>query len=341
MKNRRNAFPKILITIVIVISLVVLVYGYNKKVENDNRVSDSDSGIGKVENEEGNNKNGISLDNKNNGDDIVEYNGDQDTTEVSQTTVNYINPDGMTLETRINVPAGFTRVNSNPDSFLGFTRSLELKEDGSPVLLHNGQKKRNQTAQAAVFTLDVGEKDLQQCADSVVRVYSEYYWSIGEYEKIRFHLTNGFLMDYENWRNGRRIQVDGNDVYWVDSTTYDDSYENFRNYLTNVMIYAGTLSLDNESTIIELENVKAGDMLLIGGSPGHCVLVIDVAQNESGESCYLLGQGYMPAQEFHVLKNPKGQDCPWYFEEDLSGDIETPEYGFDESHIKRWNEGFD
>lgn len=197
MKNIRNAFPKILITIVIVISLVVLVHGHNRKVENDNWISDSDSGIGKVENEESNNKN--------NADNVVEYTRDQDTvvqdtTEASQTTVSYINPDGMTLETRINVPVGFSRIDANIGSFLEFTRSLELKKDGSPVLLHNGQEKRNQTAQAAVFTLDVGEKDLQQCADSIIRVYSEYYWSIGEYENIRFHLTNGFLMDYESWR---------------------------------------------------------------------------------------------------------------------------------------------
>lgn len=82
-------------------------------------------------------------------------------------------------------------------------------------------------------------------------------------------------------------------------------------------------------------------MLLIGGSPGHCVLVVDLAQDENGDTCYLLAQGYMPAQDFHVLKNPNKEDCPWYFKEDLSGNIRTPEYGFTESDIKRWNNGLE
>lgn len=256
-------------------------------------------------------------------------------------TTNYINPEGKTLETRINSPEGYKRINTDQGSFLDFTRNLELKKDGSPVLLYNGNLKGNQNAQVAVFTLDVGDGDLQQCADSVIRVYAEYYWSIGDYKSIRFHLTNGFLMDYESWRDGKRIKVDGNSVYWVDSANYDDSYENFRNYLTNVMIYAGTLSLDEESTTIEVNDLTAGDMILKGGSPGHCVLVVDVAQDENDKTCYLLAQGYMPAQEFHVLKNPNTEDCPWYFKEDLTGTIQTPEYSFDESNIQRWKDGFD
>ena len=253
---------------------------------------------------------------------------------------NYINKERMTLESRINTPTGYKRIETEPDSFLSFIRSLEPKEDGSPILLYNGNKKKNQKAQVAVFKFDVGERDLQQCADSIFRLYSEYYFAIGEYENIRFHLTNGFLLDYENWREGKRIKVEGNNVSWVNSSTYDDSYENFRKYLTNVMAYAGTLSMDQESSIIDVEDLKVGDILLKAGSPGHVVLVIDEAENEHGDSCHLLAQGYMPAQDFHVLKNPRRGDCPWYFKEDLTGEILTPEYGFDESHIKRWNRGF-
>lgn len=253
----------------------------------------------------------------------------------------YINSSGTTIETRIKPPQGYKRVEASPDTFLHFLRNLELKDHDSPVILYNGNEKSNQKAQAAVFGFDIGDKDLQQCADSIIRVYSEYYWSSGQYEKIKFHLTNGFLMDYENWRNGKRIKVDGNNVSWVDSAAYDDSYENFRNYLTSVMIYAGTQSLDNESTLIDLSELRQGDMLLIGGSPGHCVLVVDLVQDENGDTCYLLAQGYMPAQDFHVLKNPNKEDCPWYFKEDLSGNIRTPEYGFTESDIKRWNNGLE
>jgi vancomycin permeability regulator SanA len=251
----------------------------------------------------------------------------------------YINPPGSTLESRILPPEGYVRVKAEENRFVEFLRNQELKPHGSPVLLYNGSEKGNQTAQTAVFSMDVGNSDLQQCADSIIRLYGEYYWSIGAYDKIGFHLTNGFYMDYLNWRNGSRIQVDGNQVRWVKSKGYDDSYESFREYLKNVMVYAGTLSLEGECTDIEVDEIQVGDMLLRGGSPGHCVLIVDVAENEAGKRCYLLAQGYMPAQEFHILKNPSSEKCPWYYEEDFKETIRTPEYTFYEDNIKRWGEG--
>ena len=251
-----------------------------------------------------------------------------------------IQPEGNTLETRILVPEGFVRSSVSEDSLLAFLRKLELKADGSPVMLYNNSEKGNQSAQVAVFTFDVGENDLQQCADSIMRVYGEYYWSVGAYEDIGFHLTNGFFMDYLTWRDGKRIKVDGNTVSWVSSKAYDDSYECFRSYLKQVMVYAGTLSLNEESTTIEKEDIQAGDLIIKGGSPGHCVLIVDVAENQTGERCYLLAQGYMPAQDFHILNNPADPNNPWYYEEDLEYPIRTPEYSFGEDSIKRWGNGF-
>jgi vancomycin permeability regulator SanA len=251
----------------------------------------------------------------------------------------YIDIQGNTLESRILPPEGYMRMEAEDDSFVSFMRKQELKPPGSPVLLYNGSEKGNQNAQAAVFAMDVGNSDLQQCADSIIRIYSEYYWSIGAYDKIGFHLTNGFYMDYLNWRNGSRIQVNGNEVRWAKTKGYDDSYGCFREYLKNVMIYAGTLSLEEECTSISKHEIQVGDMLIRGGSPGHCILVIDVAENSEGERCYLLAQGYMPAQEFHVLKNPSSEECPWYREEDFQQSIRTPEYSFYEENIKRWKEG--
>ncbi len=44
-------------------------------------------------------------------------------------------------------------------------------------------------------------------------------------------------------------------------------------------------------------------MFIKGGSPGHCVMVADVAENRDGSRCFL-AQGYMPAQEFQIIKIP-------------------------------------
>lgn len=333
MKNNKKK-PTQIIHILIIGILVLIILVFIKKIMDDAiLIPDSPAPLNETEDE--------SEDPEELEENSEEPEENSEEAEETKTPVSYINPEGMTAQTRINTPEAYSRIEAASGSFLEFTRNLELKEDGSPVLLYDGNEKRNQTAQVAVYAFDIGSSDLQQCADSIMRVYSEYYWEKQAYENIEFHLTNGFLMDYINWRDGKRIQVEGNNVSWVNSASYDDSYENFRKYLTHVMIYAGTLSLDNESSSIEIEDLKAGDMIIKGGSPGHCVLIVDEAENEDGDSCYLLAQGYMPAQEFHILRNPKRGDCPWYFEEDLRGTIQTPEYPFDENEIKRWNNGFD
>lgn len=248
-----------------------------------------------------------------------------------------INPAGMTLETRILTPAGYTRVTKEMGSFQGYLRRYGMKADGSPVLLYDGSEKGNQSAHAAVFAMPVFDSDLQQCADSIMRIYAEYFWSMEDYRRIAFHLTNGFLMDYPSWRDGKRLSVNGNHTEWVKKAGYDESKDTFLSYLRCVMAYAGTLSLDEESTPVDIAAIQAGDMFLKGGSPGHCVMVADVAKDQAGNSCFLLAQGYMPAQEFHILKNPLHEDDPWYYTGELSYPLVTPEYVFKEGSLQRWS----
>ncbi|MBQ7359600.1 MAG: DUF4846 domain-containing protein [Lachnospiraceae bacterium] len=250
-------------------------------------------------------------------------------------TYNFINADGDTLATRIKTPEGYSRTEAEEGSLTEFLREYAVKPDGSPVILYDGDEKWNQDAHVAVFELPIEAKDLQQCADSVMRVYAEYFWATEQYDKIEFHFTNGFLASYNKWREGYRISVDGNDVSWKKSAEYDASYETFVKYLRMVFAYAGTLSMEQESEKIEVSEAYVGDVVLKGGSPGHVVLVVDVCENEQGERAFLLAQGYMPAQEFHVLKNPLHEKDPWYYEGEISGDIETPEYYFSEGSFKR------
>ncbi len=250
----------------------------------------------------------------------------------------YLLPEGTTLESRINPPEGYDRLPSKSGELTDYLRNMKLKEDGSPVLLYDGTEKGNQRSHAAVFDLDTGSRDLQQCADSVLRIYAEYYWSRGEYDKIAFHLTNGFLMEYPKWREGNRLVVDGNDVSWSKTKGYDDSYDTFRNYLTMVFAYAGTLSLAQECSPIAVEDIRTGDLFLQGGSPGHCVLIVDIAEDASGNRCFLLAQGYMPAQDFHVIINPLHEEDPWYYEAELTFPLRTPAWTFEEGSLVRWSD---
>lgn len=250
----------------------------------------------------------------------------------------FINPEGDSLDTRIMPPEGYTRVPSTTKEIAGFIRNLPLKDDGSQVLKYDGGPIQNQANHVAVFDIDLGERDLQQCADSAMRIYAEYYWSLEQYDDIAFHLTNGFFMDYNKWRKGYRIVVEGNDVSWSNSSSYNDSYESFRKYLEMVFAYAGTLSLTAESSPISLDKLLPGDLLLEGGSPGHCVMIIDMAYDENGNKCYLLAQGYMPAQDFHVLTNPLHPENPWYYAKEMDYPIRTPSWTFNEGSLMRWGE---
>lgn len=257
----------------------------------------------------------------------------------SQESGTILNPSGQTLDSRFQPPAGYSRIPKEMGSFQGYLRRYRMKEDRSPVLLYDGNEKRSQSAHMAVFTMPVFDTDLQQCADSVMRIYAEYFWAMGDYDRIKFHLTNGFLMDYPSWRSGKRLSVNGNHTSWVTKTGYDDSYECFLKYLKIVMSYAGTLSLDQECTPVEPASIQAGDMFIKGGSPGHCVMVADVAEDAAGNRCFLLAQGYMPAQEFQILKNPLHEDDPWYYSTELEYPLVTPEYVFEKGSLKRW-QGF-
>lgn len=250
----------------------------------------------------------------------------------------FVNPEGSSLDTRILVPEGFVRVPSSTEEITGFIRTLPLKNHDSQVFTYKGSPINNQDNHVAIFDITVGERDLQQCADSIMRIYGEYYWSLQKYDEIAFHLTNGFYMEYSKWRDGNRIVVDGNDVRWNLSSSYNDSYESFLKYMEMVFSYAGTLSLTAESTTISLEDLLPGDILLEGGNPGHCVMVIDMAYDEAGNRCFLLAQGYMPAQDFHILTNPLHPQDPWYYEAEMDYPIRTPSWTFDEGSIRRWSE---
>lgn len=246
-----------------------------------------------------------------------------------------LNPEGMTLAARITEPASFKRKAAKSGSLLDFLRNYPMKEDGSPVLLYDQTLKSSQEDHVAVFQLPIEQEDLQQCADSVMRVYAEYFWNTGQYERIAFHFTDGFYAEYTRWREGYRIQLDGNQTEWVKTAGYDDSYENFQKYLRIVFAYAGTLSMEAESEEIRLEQIQAGDIFLKGGSPGHVVMVADICKNAQGKKAFLLAQGYMPAQEFHVLKNPMHENDPWYYEEEIEYPFVTPEYTFGEGSLRR------
>jgi len=237
---------------------------------------------------------------------------------------------------RFEPPAGFSRRPALPGSFGAWLRGLPLKPGRPIVLLHDGRPKGNQQAHAAVLDIDVGRRDLQQCADAVMRLRAEYLRSAERDDEICFRFTSGTAARWTDWRDGLRPRVRGRVVTWGRTGPADGSYASFRRYLDVVFTYAGSSSLAKDlQTVRDPRQIEAGDVFVQGGFPGHAVIVVDVAGDASGRRAVLLAQSYMPAQDIHVLRNPLTPDDPWY---PIGGDtsLVTPEWTFPPGSLQRF-----
>jgi Domain of unknown function (4846) len=238
---------------------------------------------------------------------------------------------------RMGEPENFHRVAVDSGSFAEWLRMVPIKSGNPPVLLYDGSEKGRQDVHALVLDLDVGSKNLQQCADAIIRLRAEYLFSIQHFSDILFHFTSGDAARYKDWRAGMRCEVSGNTVTWKNKTTADASYQSFRNYLDLVFNYCGTASLTKELTpIASPRDIQAGDIFIQGGSPGHALMVMDVATDDAGNKIFLLAQSYMPAQEMHIIKNPNDEALSPWFRADFSWPLQTPEWTFDEGTLKRF-----
>ncbi|RSK34636.1 DUF4846 domain-containing protein [Hymenobacter metallilatus] len=258
-------------------------------------------------------------------------------TEYAWRLTNRYNP-RQTVGARFAPPAGYQRVAVQPRSFGNWLRNLPLLPPGTPVKLYNGQLKDRQDVHAAVLDIDVGPRDLQQCADAVIRLRAEYQFN-QDPNQVHFHLTSGDDVRFQNWYSGRGFRVVGNAVEAAPRPVEAPTHATFRRYLDQIFTYAGTLSLSKELEPRPLAQAQPGDVLIRGGSPGHAVLVLDVAvQPATGRRVALLAQSYMPAQQIHVLKNGWNTSGlgAWFLLDPGAAQVSTPEWTFRREELKRF-----
>lgn len=219
----------------------------------------------------------------------------------------------------IPTPPGFHRVPATTRDFVGFLRTLPLKKDRT-VYLYNGLPKHNQDAQYAVLDLPIGHEDLQQCADAVMRLRAEYLYANHDLEDIDFYTETGARLNFKQW-----------------AENHDAGRAAFDHYLDKVFAYCSTRTLEQALTPKNFSRLTGGDVLIHAGSPGHAMLVIDVAEDNQGHRIYLLAQGYMPAQDIHIVKDPTDPVLgPWYSAEKAGPVLETPEYTFTVNELRGW-----
>ena len=250
-------------------------------------------------------------------------------------------PEGHTIATRFAPPPGFTRITVQRGSFADYLRHLPLHSAGSAVRLYNGVLKARQDVHAAVVDLSVGTRDLQQCADAVMRLRAEHLYGCGRQDDIAFSFTNGFRAEWKRWRKGERIRVDSNRCSWTTGAPADSSHDQLLRFLEKVFTYAGSLSLDRDlrksgPPPSGPDDLQIGDVFIQGGSPGHAMIVVDAARSADGRIAVLLAQSYMPAQEVHLVRNLRHPELGAWFM--LEGDdrLYTPEWTFDWNNRLHW-----
>ena len=248
----------------------------------------------------------------------------------------HVIPEGSTIGTRYSTPEGFKRVEVEKDSFEEFLRNQKLKPYGEKVLYYDGREKPSRGVYDSVIDVDIGDRNLHQCADAIMLLRGEYLYSIGDYDDIKFNFVSGFKAEYNKWMEGYRIKVEGNDIRYYKATEPSNTYEDFRKFMDMVFAYSGTLSLEKEMDSIDIEDMKIGDVFIIGGSPGHAVIIVDMAMNDANEKIFIIAQSYMPAQQTQILINSNDENMsPWYSLKDKEK-LKTPEWTFELDALRRF-----
>lgn len=217
----------------------------------------------------------------------------------------------ISVSTRFRAPEGFRRVELPPDSFQSWLRGLPLRTDRTEVLAYDGRALVRPSA--AVILMDVGSRDLMQCADSLIRLHAEFLWGAGRAEEAGYKFTSGDLSRWSDWRDGERFVVSGRSVERKKGAARPDNHSSFRRWLDLVFTYAGTVSLARDTPVVaDDEELRPGDFFVDPGFPGHAVIVLDIAENDRGDRVALIGQGFMPAEEVHVVRSSVALDGVWF-----------------------------
>lgn len=213
-------------------------------------------------------------------------------------------------------PDGFERVPA--DAFGTWLQARELRPADEPVRTHAGDEVAHH---ARVVDMSLVPGDLQQCADSVIRLRAEWLRETGG--EISFHATSGDPLPWKRFEAGETPTDAGNEIAWKKGST-----GKWEDWLVRVFTWAGTDSLARLDTVAASEP-RPGDLLVEGGFPGHAVAILDVAT--SGErTLVLLGEGFMPAQSFHVELGPNDGWWEW------KPGVDLGHWEFDAEHLRRF-----
>ena len=184
-----------------------------------------------------------------------------------------------------------------------------------------------------MINYDVGTRDLQQCADALMRLRAEYLFAQGRTDEISFHFVSGEAYSFAAYCNGKTPAPKGGGVVFITSSPKAKDHASLRKYLDIVYTYASTISLANE--LADADDFGIGTSVIKAGSPGHCFIIVDEAATSSGERLYKLVEGYTPAQSIYVLRNAD-EPSLGYWHKLKKGVITTASYQFTHYQLKKF-----
>lgn len=223
----------------------------------------------------------------------------------------------------IPLPKGFVRQKTDSLTFGYFLQNLSFEKDNT-VYFYDGTKKQNQAQHYKVIKLELPKKDIQQCADAIIRLRADYFFNKKQYQTIQFK-SSTTTYNFANW-------LQENNPFKVDTVKL------YHQFLETVFINCGTYHLaDLLKPKHQLNTIQVGDVFIKGGSPGHGMIVVDVAYNNTtSQTIFILAQSFMPAQSMHVVVNEENEELsPWYVL-DSTKNLVTPGYSFSYAHLKKW-----
>ena len=227
------------------------------------------------------------------------------------------------------IPQSLRTPDTKYSSFQLFLKNLPEKQ--GKVTDFRGNPISNQSKHYALLNFDVGNRDLQQCADALIRLRAEFLYAANRRNEISFRFNSGEWFYYKDYLQGKRPAAGSrnNKAYFV--AAVEDNHASLRKYLDIIFNYTNTLALERD--LKPAQQFEVGTIVVKGGSPGHCFIIIDERIGENGEKLFKLAESYMPAQTIYILKNPE-DGSPWHR---LSKErITTASYDFKTFRLRRF-----